>query len=148
MEQWKIYKITGNGPTRWGHRIYEVSDQGNVKINGNIIEPKLHSNGYLVCAHFFIHRAVAELFIPNTENKPFVDHINTNKLDNRAENLRWVTRKENANNPLTIKHNSEGQLGRVAWNKGKITPIEVRKKQSESRKIYLQRKRESKLNSL
>lgn len=59
-----------------------------LQCNGRILRIKLH-------------RLVAITFIPNPENKPEVDHINTNLDDNRVENLRWVTSSENKLNPIT-----------------------------------------------
>lgn len=57
---------------------------------------------------YLTHRLVAIAFIPNPENKPFVDHINTDTADNTVTNLRWVTAKENSNNHNTLIHLKEG----------------------------------------
>lgn len=44
---------------------------------------------------YYIHRIVAETFIPNPDNKPYIDHIDRNPSNNNVENLRWVTVSEN-----------------------------------------------------
>ena len=124
-EVFKIYKETTH--KRWGHRVYEVSNLGRVRLNGEIVEPPIN-NGYYVIGSIKIHRAVAELFIPNPDNKPCVDHINSNTLDNRVENLRWVTVKENNNNPLTRKHRSETKLGKPSGMLGKVHSAESKRK--------------------
>ncbi len=58
----------------------------------------------------YIHRLVAEIFIPNPDKKAFVDHIDTNKNNNSVENLRWVTQKENVRNKLTLQHMKENHV--------------------------------------
>lgn len=52
---------------------------------------------------YYIHRLVAKAFIPNPDNKPQIDHINTIRTDNRVCNLRWVTASENHYNPISLK---------------------------------------------
>lgn len=102
-EIWKFWKETYNKSC--GKRVYEVSDLGNVKINGKLLDIskyKPYTGGYIrFGSDYKLHRVVAELFIPNPDNKPCVDHIDGNKHNNRADNLRWVTHKENMNNSIT-----------------------------------------------
>ena len=60
---------------------------------------------------YSLSRLVATVFIPNPENKPEVDHINRNPLDNKVENLRWVTKSENCQNRnnVYLAHNFDGK---------------------------------------
>ena len=76
---------------------------------GGYHKAKLFKNGKE--KGFLVHRLVAEAFIPNPENKPCIDHINTNPQNNNITNLRWVTHKENSNNPLTREHISKSKKG-------------------------------------
>ena len=73
------------------------------------------------------HKLIGTLFIPNPENKPELDHINTNPLDNDATNLRWCTHKENMNNPLTRKKMKENpncsKSIKIYYNDGNIKII-------------------------
>ncbi len=55
-----------------------------------------------------LHRLIAEHYIPNPNNKPFVDHKNRDRKDNRIENLRWVSSSENNLNMGIKKHNTTG----------------------------------------
>lgn len=108
IEEYKEYKRAYK--RKCLYRVYEVSNLGNVKCNGVLVEP-IHK-GYSHIGGFAIHRAVAELFIPNPENKPCVDHIDTNKQNNRADNLRWVTPEENLLNPISRERRIKALKGR------------------------------------
>ena len=87
-----------------GYDEYEVSNLGRVRIGAYILVPsdkcgycavKLYQAGKRAGKNVLVHRLVASAFVPNIENKPEVDHIDTNKENNCASNLRWCWHLEN-----------------------------------------------------
>ena len=96
---------------------YYVSNYGNIKnSNGIVLKPYKINSGYLciklsknnATKAFLIHRLVAEHFVENTNDKPNVDHIDENRLNNHSSNLRWVTQYENVRN---YKNNGTALVG-------------------------------------
>lgn len=99
--------------------LYEVSDSGMVRsvphyvmrsngrkffVKQTYLKLDRQKKGYLRVKltdsdgveHFpLVHRLVAEAFIPNPENKPFVNHIDACTTHNSITNLEWVTNREN-----------------------------------------------------
>lgn len=82
---------------------YEVSDQGDVRRFGRVLKPWVSRLGYLEINlrrdgktfRCKAHRIVAQAFIGDPPPRHEVDHINGQRGDNRAVNLRWVTHAEN-----------------------------------------------------
>lgn len=76
------------------------------KIKGGYVRVVLYINKTKI--EKTVHRLVAELYLPNPENKPEVNHINNITDDNRVENLEWVTSKENNQHKVKQLRHSYG----------------------------------------
>lgn len=131
IEEWRdvpgfdgLYSVSNTGLAR-RNSIQRTSSKG-VKF---VIKPRVLkfdsiNGGYLRVTfslnnstqRFIIHRLVASVFLDNPEGKPFVNHIDGDKTNNRVENLEWCTSSENEKHSYNIlgKINHNRKLSSVA----------------------------------
>ena len=97
--------------------LYQINEIGEVIRNNKKLKVRVSKKGYgrvhlsknNKAKDFYIHRLVAETFMVNTENKPQVNHIDGNKLNNLLSNLEWNTNSENQKHSFKV-------LGRIPKN--------------------------------
>ena len=111
----KVYCNLGKGNRRNGKTVSLYEVQPRYTINGyarvyirNTITNKRKD--------LYIHRLVAQYFIPNPENKKYVNHKNCIRDDNRVENLEWCTSRENNLQTAKLQHLIRDEKGRFTSN--------------------------------
>lgn len=130
-ETYKVPDLEGEEwlPLVGNEEHYQGSNQGRIKstwhMKERIIGGCLDEDGYIKItltnpdrsqSTYRRARLIALTWIPNPENKPEIDHINTDRTDDRVENLKWVTSKENKQNPQSKINRSKVDYG---FNRGR-----------------------------
>lgn len=103
------YQISKNGAVKSSNRIIKSITGQNRLIIGRIMKPKNKEGYHFVTLslngeikNHYIHRLVAEAYLPNPKNKPHINHIDGDKSNNNINNLEWVTISENTNHAYRI----------------------------------------------
>lgn len=112
---------------------YKISNYGRVINKDNMVMKDFDSNGYRRITlspngkkeKFFIHRLVAEAFIPKIKGKEFVNHIDLDKTNNHYSNLEWITTSENEIHKLENCPQVKSSLSKVNSTKDSKTKKEV-----------------------
>lgn len=115
IEDYEGYMVSSLGRIKKLSEVIIRKDGIKMTIKEKIKTQTISKKGYYVVNLWknnkskscYVHQLIAQAFIPNPENKPCVDHIDRNPLNNCISNLKWSTQKENMNNPLTRKQMSK-----------------------------------------
>lgn len=97
----KIYSYNG----RWNKHIHKMKTTIHKKTGYEYITLCKNGKKYLKT----VHRLMAEIFLPNPENKPEVNHKNGIRTDNRVENLEWTTHSENVLHAFRVLNRKKPQ---------------------------------------
>lgn len=107
---------------------YEITRDGDVinKHSGKRLKPQKNGKGYgrvgIGKKLMFVHRLVAEKYVPNPNGKPQVNHKDGNKDNNCADNLEWVTNQENRNHAIENGLHTVGE--KCSWAKLTLQQVE------------------------
>ena len=131
--------------------LYKINREGEIWSErrpcspGKFLKIPIQKNNYKMVklcknnnqSRILLHRLLAIQYIPNPDNNLWVDHINRNSMDNRLENLRWVSPLENAHNRTINKNNKTGHAKIKYSPKGRFVARVTYKGRSVSKTFIL-----------